>query len=78
MPEHVVHYVSDEKLLEIAQEAIAGGEELAPALALIRREMGYRGLTLVAPDNTGVYDAVDGTPDAPKHDDVKWQTDFPR
>ncbi len=74
----IMKYVPDETLLELAQEAIAGGEELESALALIRKEMGYRGLILTAPDSTGVYDANDGTPDAPTHVDQHWQTDYLR
>lgn len=76
----IMNTFSNEQLQELAQEAIAGGEELETALALIRREMGYRGLVMAVPDTTGVIDALvdsDGMVN-PNHVDQHWQIDFQR
>jgi len=82
----IIEHLSTEHVLAMKAEADAGGTELEPTAAFLRHELARRmklgDTTLLAlaaeNDATGVYNADDGTPDAPPHDDVQWQTDFRR
>ena len=70
----LIRVLSDTELISLAEEAQRGGEELETARALLRREMGFRGLIMTPEDSTGLVDALEDTEGMiePQHEDEQW------